>query len=154
MFIALLVINNYWHSKYSWFYLLYQLTSKLKVLWSEAATAGAQLKRCSYNFFFHISQGNTCVGVSFNKLTGLKACNFIKKRLQHMCFSVKFAKFLRRILKKNYFDEYRQATASILFAFILSHSYNSSYDFIKINFLNCRSSCPEEFSKKTDFIKK
>ena len=25
----------------------------------------------------------------------LKACNFIKKKLQHTCFSVKFAKFLR-----------------------------------------------------------
>ena len=24
---------------------------------------------------------------------GLKACNFIKKRLQRMCFPVKFAKF-------------------------------------------------------------
>ena len=112
------------------------------------------VKKVFLQIFLHISQENTCVGVSFNKLTGLKACNFIKKRLQHRCFSVKFAKFLRRILKKNYFDEYRQATASILFAFILSHSYNSSYDFIKINFLNCRSSCPEEFSKKTDFIKK
>ena len=26
---------------------------------------------------------------------GLKACNFIEKRLQHRCFSVKFPKFLR-----------------------------------------------------------
>ena len=25
----------------------------------------------------------------------LKACNFIKKRLQHRCFPVKFAKFLK-----------------------------------------------------------
>ena len=31
----------------------------------------------------------------FNKYAGLKACNFIKKRLQHRYFPVKFAKFLR-----------------------------------------------------------
>ena len=31
----------------------------------------------------------------FNKVAGLKACNFIKKRLQHRCFPVKFAKFFR-----------------------------------------------------------
>ena len=30
----------------------------------------------------------------FNKVAGLKAYNFIKKRLQHRCFPVKFAKFL------------------------------------------------------------
>ena len=29
----------------------------------------------------------------FNKVTGLKACNFIKKRLQRRNFTVKFAKF-------------------------------------------------------------
>ena len=31
----------------------------------------------------------------FNKVTGLQACNFIKRRLQHKCFHVKFAKFFR-----------------------------------------------------------
>ena len=30
-----------------------------------------------------------------NKYAGLKACNFIKKRLQHIHFPEKFAKFLR-----------------------------------------------------------
>ena len=33
--------------------------------------------------------------ISFNKVSGLKACNFIEKRLQHRCFPMKFAKFLR-----------------------------------------------------------
>ena len=42
-----------------------------------------------------ISQQNTCVEVFFNKIAGLQACNFIKKRLQHRCFPVKFTKFLR-----------------------------------------------------------
>ena len=31
----------------------------------------------------------------FNKVSGLKACNFIHKILQHRCFPVKFGKFLR-----------------------------------------------------------
>ena len=31
----------------------------------------------------------------FNKVAGFQACNFTKKRLQHRCFSVKFAKSLR-----------------------------------------------------------
>ena len=31
----------------------------------------------------------------FSKVTGLKTCNVIKKGLQHRCFAVKFAKFLR-----------------------------------------------------------
>ena len=30
----------------------------------------------------------------FDKFAGWKACNYIKKRLQHVCFSVKFVKFL------------------------------------------------------------
>ena len=36
------------------------------------------------------AQENTCVGVS-----GLQACNFIKKRLLHRCFPVNILKFLR-----------------------------------------------------------
>ena len=31
----------------------------------------------------------------FNKVTWLKGCNFIKKRLQHRCFLVNITKFLR-----------------------------------------------------------
>ena len=30
----------------------------------------------------------------FNKVAGLKACNFIKKRLQHGCFPVSFKNIL------------------------------------------------------------
>ena len=37
----------------------------------------------------------------FNKVKGLQACNFIKKRLQHRCFSVNIAKFLRASILKN-----------------------------------------------------
>ena len=37
----------------------------------------------------------------FNKVAGLQACNFIKKTLQHWCFSVKFAKSLRASFLQN-----------------------------------------------------
>ena len=36
----------------------------------------------------------------FNKVTGLEVCNFIKKRLQHRCFLVNIAKFLRTLILK------------------------------------------------------
>ena len=40
---------------------------------------------------------------NFENFTGkhMKACNFIKKRLQHRCFSVKFAKSLSTPILKN-----------------------------------------------------
>ena len=37
----------------------------------------------------------------FNKVSCLKACNFIKKRLQHRCFSLNIAKSLRTPFLKN-----------------------------------------------------
>ena len=37
----------------------------------------------------------------FGKVTGLQACNFIKKRLQHKVFPVDFAKFLKTLTLKN-----------------------------------------------------
>ena len=37
----------------------------------------------------------------FNKIAGLQVSNFIKKRLQHRCFSVKFAKSLRVSFSQN-----------------------------------------------------
>ena len=37
----------------------------------------------------------------FNKVAGFKNCNVIKKRLQHRCFTVKFAKFLKTPFLQN-----------------------------------------------------
>ena len=31
----------------------------------------------------------------FRKVAGLKVCKFVKKNVEHRCFPVKFAKFLR-----------------------------------------------------------
>ena len=44
----------------------------------------------------------------FNKIAGLKACNFIKKKLQHSCFPVNIAK-----LKNIFFEEHLQTAASV-----------------------------------------
>ena len=54
--------------------------------------------------FSWISQENTCVGVSFLlKLVVFKACNFIKKRLQHRCFPVICEKFLRTLFSTEHY---------------------------------------------------
>ena len=48
----------------------------------------------------------------FNKVAGLQACNFVKKRLQQRCNLVKFAKFLRIL----FFTEHLfTVTASVCF---------------------------------------
>ena len=45
-------------------------------------------------------EGGSCSQMSFKigvpGVLGLKACEFIKKRLQHSCFAVKFANFFRK----------------------------------------------------------
>ena len=48
----------------------------------------------------------------FNKVACQKACNFIKKRLQHRCFPVNIAKFLRTPLKK-IFEEHLNLRAGL-----------------------------------------
>ena len=46
---------------------------------------------------FVIFTGNTSVGVFFDKVESLQACNFIKKRLQHGYFLVNIVKFLKTV---------------------------------------------------------
>ena len=46
-------------------------------------------------------QENICVGVFFNNGAGFQGGNFIKMRLQHRCFPVNIAKFLRTPILKN-----------------------------------------------------
>ena len=43
----------------------------------------------------------------FNKVTGLKACSFIKKRLQHRYFPFEYCE----TFKNTYFEEHLQPTA-------------------------------------------
>ena len=48
-----------------------------------------------------ISQENTCVGKLFLIKLQVSACNFIKKRPDHRCFHVKFAKYLKTPILEN-----------------------------------------------------
>ena len=60
----------------------------------EAAT-GSGLWKKVFLKILHISKENTYAGFSFNKVVIVKAFSFIKKRLQHRYFRVKFPKFIR-----------------------------------------------------------
>ena len=68
----------------------------------------AAIRRCSSKEVFltilQYSQEDACVGVSLNIFAGVKACNFIKKKLQHRCFLVSIAKFLRTAFLYNTSD--------------------------------------------------
>ena len=68
----------------------------LESLLTEAATGGVLWKKVILKIL-EISQENTCVGVFLIK----SVKNFVKKRLQHRCSPVKFAKFLRTPILKN-----------------------------------------------------
>ena len=61
----------------------------------------AVVRTCSVKKMFlkisQTSQENTCVGVSFLKSYRPEGYNFIKQRLQHRCFPVNFAKFLKNL---------------------------------------------------------
>ena len=68
--------------------------------WAEAATGGVLQKKVFLKIS-QIEQENSCVRVSFQKSYRPQASDFIKKRLQHSCFPMKFAKFLRTPILKN-----------------------------------------------------
>ena len=71
-------------------------TTEISWVYSEAATEGVLLKKVFLNNFANFTGKHL-------RLSLLQACNFIKKRLQHWRFPVKFAKLLRTsILKKIY----------------------------------------------------
>ena len=63
----------------------------------------------------------------FDKVAGLKVCNFIKKRLQHRCFPVNIAKFLRTV----FFIEHHWWL--LLFSAYIPHLAHLSW-FINVNF--------------------
>ena len=44
------------------------------------------------------------LGSRFNKVAGLQTSNFIKKRLQHRCFSVNTVKFSRMPILKDIYE--------------------------------------------------
>ena len=82
---------------------------------SEAVIHRLQV-RCSYKFRKFLRK-KICVGVS-NKVTGLKICNSIKKKLQHSYFLVKFCK----ISKNNFFYRTASVAASKVWLAFLKES--------------------------------
>ena len=72
---------------------------------SEAATGGVLWKHCPEQFL-KIHKKTPVLNFLFNELAGL-VCSFIKQRLQHRCFPVNIAKFL----KNAYFKEHLRAAA-------------------------------------------
>ena len=66
----------------------------IKKLITEAAVRRCSSKKVLLKTLQY-SQEATMLEAPFNKVASLKICNFIKKRLQHRCFPLKIAKFLR-----------------------------------------------------------
>ena len=58
------------------------------------------VEKCVLKNFTNFAGKHLCWSLFF-KGACLQPCNFIKKRLQHSCFPVKFAKFLRTSFLKN-----------------------------------------------------
>ena len=57
---------------------------------------GCFVKEDVFKTFANLTRKHLCCS-----LAGLKACNFIKKRIQHRCFPVKLMKFLITLILKN-----------------------------------------------------
>ena len=93
--------SKYWHFSQR---LIPALSPSTKQYVKHIATRSSHW-RCSVKKVFlkilQISQENTYVRVLFYKVAGLRDWNFIEMRLQHRCFPVKFAKFLRTPILKN-----------------------------------------------------
>ena len=64
----------------------------------------------------------------FINIVDLKGCNFIKKRLQHRWFPVKFAKFLAAPILKNICEKLLQANAP----FLISENIRKSEVFLAV----------------------
>ena len=71
----------------------------------------------------------------FNKVTGLKACNVIKKRLYHRCFPGNIAKFLSTPILKNICEP---------LPLTFSPNQNSSWE-PKDEYVKFRSSCSQVY---------
>ena len=68
---------------------------------SEAATEGVLYKKVVLNNFAIFTGKHLSWSLFFKKIVVLKACDFIKKRLQNRCFPVNIAQFLRIPFLKN-----------------------------------------------------
>ena len=67
----------------------------------EAVTRSVPKKKLFFKSFAKFTEKILCQGLFFNKVTGLRPANLLKKRIWHRCFPVSFAKFLRAPFSQN-----------------------------------------------------
>ena len=103
---------------------------------------------CYKELFLKISHFHKKAPVSeslFNKIADLKACSFIKKRLQHRCFPVNFAKFLRTPILKNICKQ----LSFVRKIFMTRYREKGQFNPFRVNVLNYfKKQPPEVFYKK------
>ena len=117
----------------------------------------------SQMFFKIVVLKNSQMSVSFfNKVAGPQACNFIKMRLEHRCFPVKFAKLLRTPFFTEHLQWLLLTVSGFQFATLLKKRLPQKCFSFSANFLRTPfdRTCPDdcflsftcEFFKNTSFI--
>ena len=76
---------------------------------------------CTFESFVKFTTKHLCWSVFFDKVAGLKSLTLLEKRLQHRCFPVNFAKFLRT----PFFTEHLQWLLLIIASVIHSCRWSS-----------------------------
>ena len=79
---------------------VWQSNKCTSLLYIKRPFADVLQNRCFYKFR-KFDRKTHVLGSLFNNNAGLKACNFMKKRLQYRCFPVNIAKFLRTHFLQN-----------------------------------------------------
>ena len=97
IFLLLLHIKTVLNVQRFWFFKVEAIIRRRS---SRSSRRRCSVKRACLNIS-QISQENTWSECFLIKLQTFKLCNFIKKRLQHKCFPVKFAKSIRTLILKN-----------------------------------------------------
>ena len=104
------------------------LTLHSRMLWTEKLK---KLKRCKA----------ICSYLQMVFKIGPQACNFIKKRLRHRCFPVKFAKFLRAPFFTEHFQSYfcsrSKPIHTLLRALYFMNDKNNSVLFLFVWLVSC-----------------
>ena len=79
---------------------------------------------------------------------GVKACNFIKERLQHKCFPVKFGKFLRTIILKKICER----LLPLIITFVINFEQAGVWFYIKFIYKVIINNISSEAVKKETFV--
>ena len=74
-------------------------TKKLKQV-TEGATERLLFKKGVLGYFAKFTAKNLCWSLFFNKVEGLRSTVLLKKRLQHRCFALSFARFQEHLFDR------------------------------------------------------